>query len=120
MNITYHNHFNRRVEDVVAVTGACFMIEKSKFNKAGKFNIEFSDNYNDVELCFALYKKGYINVCLNNVYSYHYERYSRKEEYNTKKVLREVKKLYDLYPEMFMHDPYYSDSYRLSSQDFSI
>lgn len=102
---------NRKKINVIAVTAACLMIEKSKFEEVGGFSLEFPVAYNDVALGFALSKAGYYNACLNDVCLYHYESLTRGCDDSPQKVerlIKEQKKLYEMYPEFLGVDPFYS------------
>lgn len=61
-NQTHHNCFNKITTNVLSITGACLMINKRKFQENTGFDESFKTNYNDVELCMRLYKKGLYNV----------------------------------------------------------
>lgn len=97
-----------------AVTGACLMIEKRKFLEAEKFDETFPIAYNDVDLCFKLYEKGYYNVVRNDVQLYHYESISRGSDMadstKTKRLREERKRLYDKHPIFYHYDPYFSEN----------
>lgn len=102
---------NRKRINTIAVTAACLMIEKKKFDEVGGFPEELAVAYNDVALCFALEKAGYYNVCLNDLSLYHHESLSRGTDDSKEKMdrlLLEQKKLYELFPEFTGYDPYYS------------
>lgn len=73
----YYFGRNRYVWDVLAVTGACLMLDKEKFYRAGGFSDRLQVGYNDVDLCVKLYELGYYNVVNNEVTLLHYESYSR-------------------------------------------
>jgi len=49
-------------QDVSAVTGACLMISKKKFEIAGGFDTDFAVSLNDVDLCLKIRQLGYLNV----------------------------------------------------------
>ena len=95
-----------------AVTGACLMVEKKKFEEIGKFDETFPVAYNDVSLCFSLYEKGYYNVIRNDVLLYHYESISRGDDMadpkKIKRLLEEGKRLYAKHPSFDGFDPYFS------------
>ena len=102
---------NKKKINCIAVTAACLMIEKEKFVKVGGFSEELAVAYNDVALGFSLEKEGYYNVCLNDICLYHHESLSRGSDSGREKMerlLREQKKLYELYPQFYGYDPYYS------------
>lgn len=50
-------HRNYADYDCLCVTGACFMIEKAKFDKAGGFDEAFEVTHNDVDICLTLYEQ---------------------------------------------------------------
>jgi GT2 family glycosyltransferase len=45
--------------NVTAVTGACLGIRRAVFEEIGGFDVNFSVNYNDVDLCLRLRQAGY-------------------------------------------------------------
>ncbi len=108
---TYYLGWNRGTRNVLAVTGACLMVERRKFQEAGGFPEELRVAFNDVDLCFTLYEKGYENVCVCDSYAYHYESLSRGDDESAGKLerlLSERKKLYERHPGLAGRDPYYS------------
>ncbi len=108
---THIYHTNRGCRNVTAVTGACLMVEKEKFQEAGGFPNQLPVAFNDVALCFGLYQAGYYNVVINEMYAYHHESLSRGDDESEEKMnrlLREKDALYTLYPAMKDRDPYYN------------
>ena len=106
----YHGH-NTQNYDMLAVTAACMLIRRSLFDEAGGFDPTFPVAYNDVELCFALYQRGYFNVQVNDAVLIHHESLSRGQDTEPEKVQRlgnEKRKLYDRYPSLKARDPFYS------------
>lgn len=102
---------NRGMRNVLAVTGACLMVEKEKFREAGGFAEELPVAFNDVDLGFTLYEKGYFNVCMNDLHAYHHESLSRGGDESAgklKRLLSELDKLYERHPGLEGKDPYYS------------
>lgn len=71
-----------------AVTAACLLIKKSKFNEVGGFDEKLKVALNDVDLCLKVLEKGYYNVCLSNIEMYHYESRSRGYEVTKEKQER--------------------------------
>ena len=45
-----------------AVTGACLMVERRKFDEVGGFDETYPVAFNDTDLCFRLLEAGYFNV----------------------------------------------------------
>lgn len=66
--------------DYTAVTAACLMINKKKFNEINGFDEKLKVALNDVDLNLKALDKGYYNVCLSNLTMFHYESKSRGYE----------------------------------------
>lgn len=108
----YYGKTNHSCRNFLAVTAACLMVEREKFTEAGGFAPELRVAFNDVDFCFRLYELGYYNVCLNDIYAYHYESLSRGDDESMEKLKRllgERKKLYERHPGLEGCDPFYSD-----------
>ena len=87
------------------------MVKKSLFDKVGGFPEELSVAYNDVALCMAIYREGFHNVVLTEHYLYHHESLSRGNDLTPEKLDRLKKErncLYQMFPEFYGKDPYYS------------
>ena len=67
-------YFGRNIYDYncLAVTAACMMIDRKKFEQVGGFDESFPVSYNDIDLCFSLYEQGYYNVVCNRTSLYHH------------------------------------------------
>ena len=74
-------YFNRNLleHNWIAVTGACLMIERVKFERAGGFDEAFPVAYNDVELCFRLLRNRLFNVVCSTVQLVHHESLSSRQ-----------------------------------------
>lgn len=68
---------NRFVWNVLAVTGACLLVEREKYFQVGGFSDKMKVGYNDVDLCVKLYENGYFNVVINEFSLVHKESVSR-------------------------------------------
>lgn len=115
--------YNLYDRNVIAVTGACLMVEREKFRKAGCMKEELAVAFNDVELCFSLWKAGYHNVVINSAFAYHHESLSRGDDESEQKLLRltkERRKLYRLHPDLEGKDPYYPENFNREIPDTSI
>lgn len=105
----YHMR-SRAVHNVIAVTAAALAIERRKFDEVGGFDEELAVAYNDVDLGFRLYEKGYYNVQRNDVILFHHESISRGADTSPEKearLLRERKRLYEKHPNLNGVDPFY-------------
>jgi GT2 family glycosyltransferase len=61
----------------LAVTAACMMVERSKFDAVGSFDESFIVAGNDVDLCLRLTSAGYRSVCVPHALVVHDESRSR-------------------------------------------
>ena len=73
-----------------AVTAACLMVNKQKFNSVVGFDEKLKVALNDADLNLKMLDKGYYNVCLSNVTMLHYESKSRGYEASNDKHERFV------------------------------
>lgn len=107
-----------------AVTGACLMVSREKFERIGGFCEQLPIAYNDIDLCFQLVEQGYYNVVRTDVHLYHYESISRGYDVvSPEKVARqqrEMQKLYDRHPEFKGYDPCYNPNLVGNSDNFSL
>lgn len=96
----YHGH-NLADYDMLAVTAACMLLAREKFERAGGFDEKLAVAYNDVELCFRLYQSGLYNVQVNSAFLIHHESLSRGQDTSAEKqarLLREKQRLYERHP----------------------
>jgi glycosyltransferase involved in cell wall biosynthesis len=68
---------NEMPHNVLAVTGACLAIKKSRFEELGMFDESFTICGSDVELGIRAHKANLFNAVQSNVKLYHYESKSR-------------------------------------------
>lgn len=106
----YHGH-NTKNYDMLAVTGACMLMRRSVFERAGGFDETLAVAYNDVELCFRFYEAGLFNVQVNDAVLLHHESLSRGTDTSQEKQKRlniEKERLYGKHPALKNKDPFYS------------
>lgn len=112
---------NKYAYNYSAVTGACLLIKKNKFNG---FNEDLPIAYNDVDLCFTLCENGFYNVVANAVKLYHYESLSRGDDReNSQKLLRlynDRGKLYKKHCDFVFKDSFYNSNLSQHRGDFTI
>lgn len=124
-------HRNYADYDCLCVTGACFMLEKAKFDKAGGFDEAFEVTHNDVDICLTLYEQGYYNVLRNDVVLFHHESFSRgDDEVDEEKNRRNMHArdlTYEKHPKLEKYDPFYSplltqteNNYRFGDEIYSV
>lgn len=111
---SYYFGWNWVDYDCIAVTGACLLVAKSKFEEVSGFDEALPVAYNDVKLCFALHRKGYYNVIRNDVIAYHYESLSRgTDQIDDRKLIRMNKErtaLFADFSELRNKDPYLNEN----------
>ncbi|MEE3481067.1 MAG: glycosyltransferase, partial [Lachnospiraceae bacterium] len=114
---------NRVDYNYLAVTAACLMVSKEKYEEAGGFDEELRVAYNDVDFCFSLIEKGYYNVVRNDAVFLHYESLSRGNDMSPEKMARlnvERKRLYTKHPAYVKTDPFYNRNLVGSGVHFTI
>jgi GT2 family glycosyltransferase len=103
------------IRNCAAVTAACSIVSKAKFNKVGGFDEKLRITYNDVDLCLRLLKAGYRNVYTPYSQLYHFESQSigrintgdrdHSEIEDAKALMRER------WGELLKRDPYYNENF---------
>ncbi|TCT03945.1 glycosyltransferase family 2 protein [Aquabacter spiritensis] len=108
----------------IAVTGACLMIERAKFERIGGFDETFPVAYNDVELCFRLVEVGLFNVVCSSVELLHHESLSRGDDLKSAEKfarLKAEKRRLDLaHPNFYLRDPFYSPNLHPNDMTFRV
>ena len=97
--------------DYTAVTAACLMISKKKFESVDGFDEKLKVALNDVDLNLKVLAKGYYNVCLSNVTMFHYESKSRGYEASKEKherFLSEQKYMNEKWGKLLEEDKFFS------------
>lgn len=119
-------YFDRLTIDsnYAGVTGACLLVEKSKYLAVKGLDAEnLSIAFNDVDFCLKLVSRGYHNICLSQVECIHYESKSRGKEDTKEKQERfqkEVIFMKNKWGKYIMGDPYYNKNLTTVREDFSI
>lgn len=105
-------------QNVNAVTGACMMVRKTRFNEVGGFDEKLAVGYNDVDLCLKLRKAGYVNVYTPFATLYHYESLSRgndNDKAGRERLKKEASYMHDKWGD-YLTDPYYNKNFSLDKQ----
>ena len=109
--------------ELTAVTAACMMIEKRKFNIVGGFDKDFRITYNDVDLCLKLREAGFRAIYNPEAELIHYESISvglplselasnqKNSQYvrNEEELLRTTNLLKTRWRNYINHDPSIND-----------
>ncbi len=107
----------------LAVTGACLMVEKRKYEEVGGLDEGLAVSYNDVDLCLKLRRRGYRNVFVPRARLWHHESESRGDDDTPAKVARameEVGLIRRRWPTWVARDPYYNPNLTVGAEDFSL
>ena len=111
-------------QDVSAVTGACLMVSRKKYDEVGGFDEGFAVSLNDVDFCLKLRQAGYLNVFTPFAELYHYESLSRGLDLEGKNAARyegESEHFRTKWKEVLdKGDPYYNPNFSLDRSDFSL
>ena len=113
--LTEFGYFGRLISTYnwAAVTAACLMIKRSKFEEVGGLEEDLKVAYNDVDLNLKMLQKGYYNVVVPSIMLYHYESLSRGDdldEKNKQRFISEVKYMTKKWQEKGLHDRFYNDN----------
>lgn len=96
----------------IAVTGACLMIERKKFEAAGGFDEDLAVAYNDVALCLSLAEHGFYQVVCPGIELIHHESLSRgRDGLDRARVARGDRErtiMFGKHPEFFDRDPFHN------------
>lgn len=119
-------YFNRnRIEyNYSAVTAACLMVSRQKYEEVGGLDENFAVAYNDVDFCYKLVEKGYYNVVRNDAVLYHHESLSRGSDVEDpekfERLNRERGKLNKAHPQFASSDPLYNPNLTMRRGDYSL
>ncbi|MCR5310247.1 MAG: glycosyltransferase family 2 protein [Lachnospiraceae bacterium] len=111
-------------QNISAVTGACLMVSRKKYDEVGGLNEDLKICLNDVDLCLKLREKGYLNIFTPFSELFHYESQSRGLDNDPAKAAR-----YDSEVAVFKKrwqavldagDPYYNPNVSLDHNDYTI
>jgi GT2 family glycosyltransferase len=107
----------------LAVTGACLMVARPKYEEVGGLDEALVVSYNDIDFCLKLRAAGYRNVMVPRARLYHYESKSRGRDDTKRKVAlaqSESETIRQRWPDWARRDPYYNPNLTLDAEDFSL
>ena len=112
----------RYAQNVSAVTGACLMVSRKKFDEVNGLDASFAVSLNDVDFCLRLRAKGYLNVFTPFAQLSHYESKSRgldTDGENAKRYEKESAHFRERWKILLEQgDPYYNPNFSLDHADF--
>ena len=108
------------VQDLSAVTAACFMVRKQLYIDMLGFDEKLAVAFNDVDFCLKVRTAKYLIVYNPFVEAYHYESKSRGEDTENSEKQKRFAKEYELFVKRWSKviakgDPYYNRNYRLDT-----
>lgn len=74
------NFYSATSHEATAVTGACMVTSRFKFNIVNGFDESFATNFNDVVFCLELRKRGFLSLLVNNAELQHFEGVTRNPQ----------------------------------------
>ncbi len=116
----YHNRdYIQIVQNLSAVTAACFMIRKQLYLDLLGFDEKLAVAFNDVDFCLKVRTAKYLIVYNPFVEAYHYESKSRGAD-ETEEKQKRFSNEYELFVKRWSKvigkgDPYYNKNYRLDT-----
>lgn len=111
-------------QDVSAVTGACLLVRKKRFDELGGLDERFAVALNDVDFCLRLREQGLLNVFTPFAELYHYESKSRgldDQDDRARRYDEESARFRRKWKDVLEQgDPYYNPNFSLDRSDFSL
>lgn len=119
-----HLYANTR-HNMSAVTAACVMIKKERFDEVDGFDEKFRVTFNDVDLCLRLLKKGYLNVYTPHVELLHHESISvgrpeQKRKRDTKEMAQTTKLFRQRWGAYIKNDPNFNPNFTRNDASFNL
>ena len=116
----YRDDYINIVQDLSAVTAACFMVRKQLYIDMLGFDEKLAVAFNDVDFCLKVRTAKYLIIYNPFVEAYHYESKSRGEDTENSEKQKRFAKEYELFVKRWSKviakgDPYYNKNYRLDT-----
>lgn len=117
----YHDRdYINIVQDLSAVTAACFMVRKQIYIDLLGFDEKLAVAFNDVDFCLKVRTAKNLIVYNPFVEAYHYESKSRGQDTVSEEKQKRFAKEYELFVKRWSKvigkgDPYYNRNYRLDT-----
>ncbi len=120
-----HGYFGRAslLQAFSAVTGACLVVRKDRFNEVGGLDVRLPVAYNDVDFCLRLMQQGYRNIWTPFAELIHHESASRGTDTTPRKAARlraDTQEMRRRWGPMLADDPYYNPNLSFEFEDFSL
>jgi len=116
--------YTEAAREISAVTAACLMIEKMKYEKVSGMDESFKIAFNDVDFCLKLLKSGYINIYTGYVKLIHNESSSigKPGDQHRDMILfqSEVERMIGKWGNELKSDRYYNKNLSLDQEGYNI
>ncbi|MCR5527186.1 MAG: glycosyltransferase [Lachnospiraceae bacterium] len=121
----YGHGINRHVHNCIAATGACLMVAKYKYDAVGGFDEAIDAAYTDVDLCLALYRRGWISAVVSETHLIHHESFTRADDINDSSAYERLQKEKAYYENKYADileagDPFYNPNLTKTELDYSV
>lgn len=108
------------VQDLSAVTAACFMVKKEDYERVLGFDEKLAVAFNDVDFCLKIRKLNKLIVYNPFVEAYHYESKSRGDDTENREKQERFAREYSIFVKRWWRtiskgDPYFNINYRLDT-----
>lgn len=114
-----HGGRARVTQSLSAVTGACLLVQRSRYEQVDGLDEVLEVAFNDVDFCLRLRAAGYRNVWTPFAELYHHESASRGSEDTDCKKRRfagEVERMVERWGSLLLVDPAYNPNLSLTSR----
>jgi GT2 family glycosyltransferase len=105
-----------------AVTAACMLVERRKFEQVGGFDERLAVAFNDVDLCLRLRAAGLRNIWTPEAQLVHMESATRGSDLSPERAARfagEVHLMHVIWGAALRKDPYYNPNLTLQDESFT-
>lgn len=109
--------------EVSAVTAACLVVERAKFEAVGGFDESFAVAFNDVDLCLRLRQRGWKNLWTPFARLIHVESATRGADSDPVRAARfrdEAERMRARWGESLLRDPYYNPNLTVEDESFTL
>jgi GT2 family glycosyltransferase len=114
VNLTGYRDIGVLTHEASAVTGACMLVSREHYDEVGGFDENLRLNYNDVDFCMQLGKKGYRHIVDCSVELLHLEGSTRSTSGPTKEWLDQLRDDNNLAAKRWAApDPYWNPNFAL-------
>jgi len=113
----------RLTQNFSAVTGACLLIKKDIYIKVKGMNEELPIEFNDIDLCLRVLKKGYRILWTPFAILYHHESFSRGLNDSLEKIKAHnlaAETMKSIWGKTLENDPAYNKNFSLKREDYSL